>query len=90
MGVAAEEIPRALERVKTFDPHCHLRLDKPAADNLADILQYHHVWIELVSSGMGQYEVTSTGLPQELADPQIRSEERRGGKECRSRWAPSH
>jgi hypothetical protein len=71
VSAAEQEISRALEAVKTFDPHCHLRVWKPSADNLADILQYHHVWIELVSSGMGQQDVAQTGLPQELADPQI-------------------
>jgi len=71
MDRPAEEIRQALEQVRTFDPHCHLRLHKPTADNLADILQYHHVWIELVSSGMGQSEVTASGLPQELRDPQM-------------------
>lgn len=71
MNIAAAQIRNALEEVRTFDPHCHLRLRKPSADHLADILQYHHVWIELVSSGMGQCEVTLSGLPQELRDPQI-------------------
>jgi len=71
MDTSREQVRRALEEVRTFDPHCHLRLHKPSADNLAAILQYHHVWIELVSSGMGQDEVTASGLPQELSDPQI-------------------
>lgn len=71
MNVAGQEVRRAIEEVKTFDPHCHLRLDKPTADTLADILQYHHVWIELVSSGMELRAVTTAGLPQELAHPHI-------------------
>ena len=25
-----------------------------------------------------------------MTDPDVRSEERRGGKECRSRWSPYH
>ncbi len=61
----------ALQSVKVIDPHCHLRPEKPAADNLADIVLYHHVWVELVSSGMGQYEVTAAGLPHELARPEM-------------------
>jgi hypothetical protein len=71
MNTPAREICAALEQVRTFDPHCHLRVDKPSADNLADILQYHHVWIELVSSGMGLQEATRSGLPQELADTEL-------------------
>jgi predicted TIM-barrel fold metal-dependent hydrolase len=61
----------ALDQVKTIDPHCHLNMEKPSANNLADIILYHHVWIELVSSGMGQFEVTKSGLPHELQAPDI-------------------
>ncbi len=60
---------QALENVRVIDPHCHLRPARPSADSLADIVLYHHVWIELVSSGMGKYAVTQSGLPHELADP---------------------
>ena len=28
--------------------------------------------------------------PEQLADTMVRSEERRVGKECRSRWSPYH
>jgi hypothetical protein len=65
------KIGEALRTVKVIDPHVHLNAAKPAAANLADIVLYHHVWIELVSSGMGQMEVTKAGLPQELVDPQM-------------------
>ena len=61
-----KELDEALKKVRVIDPHCHLGMQKPSADNLADILLYHHLWIELISSGMGQYEVTTSGLPQEL------------------------
>ncbi|MGC9318073.1 MAG: hypothetical protein ACP5KN_08565 [Armatimonadota bacterium] len=73
---AAETIRRKLEDVRVVDPHCHVRPDRPSADNLADIVLYHHVWIELVSSGMGQYEVTKAGLPHEVADPEMDPAER--------------
>jgi hypothetical protein len=69
-------IGEALKTVKVIDPHVHLNAAQPAAANLADIVLYHHVWIELVSSGMGQKEVTRAGLPQELADPQMEPLER--------------
>jgi hypothetical protein len=64
-----KKIDQALGSVKVIDPHCHLSSGHPGARNLADIVLYHHVWIELVSAGMGQYEVTKAGLPHELADP---------------------
>lgn len=71
MSDAQRVLVKALQEVRTVDPHCHLRVHKPSADTLADILLYHHLWIELVSSGMGQQEVSRAGLPQELVDPQI-------------------
>lgn len=69
-------IRQALAEARTVDPHCHLRAEKPSADHLADIVLYHHVWTELVSSGMGRYETTKAGLPQEVRDPDMPSEER--------------
>ena len=69
MNGAREAIRDALDRVRTVDPHCHLRPDRPTADTLADIVLYHHVWIELVSAGMDVREVTTAGLPHETADP---------------------
>ncbi len=71
-----KKIGEALRTVKVIDPHCHLNAAKPAGANLADIVLYHHVWIELVSSGMGQTEVTKAGLPHELVDPQMEPLER--------------
>jgi hypothetical protein len=62
-------IRRALREVETIDPHSHLNPRHPAARSIADILLYHHVWIELVSSGMPEKEVTVPGLPQEMVDP---------------------
>ena len=35
-------------------------------------------------------EVADEGVAQLLIDEQLRSEERRVGKECRSRWSPYH
>ncbi|MSS72236.1 MAG: hypothetical protein EXS64_12210 [Candidatus Latescibacteria bacterium] len=76
MSDARDQIRKALDEVRVIDPHCHLRLAKPSADSLADIVLYHHVWIELVSSGMDQFEVSASDLPHELADPEIAPLER--------------
>ena len=76
MSAAREAIREALAEVRVVDPHCHLRPHKPTADNLADIVLYHHVWIELVSAGMDQFAVTRAGLPHELVEPQMEPLER--------------
>ena len=76
MNDVRRSVHQALAEVKTVDPHCHLRPEKPSADNLADILLYHHVWIELVSSGMPQRAVSRVGLPQEIAEPEVPALER--------------
>jgi len=76
MGQAREAIHEALEAVRVIDVHCHLRPQKPAADSLADVLLYHHVWVELISSGMPQRELGSSGLPQEIADLELPPVER--------------
>ena len=34
--------------------------------------------------------ISGNAVSQSLLDPQARSEERRVGKECRSRWSPYH
>jgi len=73
---ARRAIGAALRDVRVVDPHCHLDPRQPVARNLADLLLYHHVWIELVSAGMGQRETNATGMPHELVDPGIEPGER--------------
>lgn len=58
-----------LEATPVVDPHTHLTPEAPQAATLADIVLYHHVWIELVSAGMPATAATQAGLPHELADP---------------------
>ena len=65
-----------MKEVPVLDMHCHLSGERPAAKNLADIVLYHHVWIEMMSSGMDQYAVTKTGLCQEGSDPGMPVDER--------------
>jgi len=76
MTQAETTIRQALAAARTIDPHCHLRPSKPSADHLADIVLYHHVWTELVSSGMGRFEATEAGLPHEVRDPVMPPHER--------------
>ncbi|MBN1257030.1 MAG: hypothetical protein JXA52_04925 [Planctomycetes bacterium] len=55
-------IDKALQEVNTIDVHCHLNPAKPGADNIADILLYHHMRIELVSSTLGRTVGSSRDL----------------------------
>jgi hypothetical protein len=59
----------AIEACPVIDPHSHIRAWRPQADNVADIVLYHHVWIELVSAGMPPDATSRAGLPHEVADP---------------------
>ncbi len=69
MPTFAEELNTTLDSVPIIDPHCHLSPARPAAADLADIVLYHHVWIELISAGLAPEMVSASGLPHELADP---------------------
>jgi hypothetical protein len=66
-----QHLREALEEIPTIDPHCHLDPRHPAAATLADLMLYHHVWIELVSAGMDPGLVTRAGLPHELRSPEM-------------------
>ncbi|NPV47494.1 MAG: hypothetical protein HPY69_11075 [Armatimonadetes bacterium] len=66
----------AIEASPVYDPHSHLRAERPQADHLADIVLYHHVWIELVSAGMPPDATSRAGLPHEVADPGMEPLER--------------
>src|SRR5574340_482668 len=65
----AQALQAELDSAPVVDPHTHLRASRPEADNLADLVLYHHVWVELVSAGMPITATTKAGLPHELADP---------------------
>jgi len=67
----AQALQAELDATPVIDPHTHLRASKPEASNLADLVLYHHVWIELVSSGLPATATTEAGLPHELANPGI-------------------
>jgi len=41
-------------------------------------------------SGEGEYRIDTRELDNETLEQMNRSEERRVGKECRSRWSPYH
>ena len=67
---------QAIVDAPVIDPHTHLRAGRPGADSLADLVLYHHVWVELVSSGMPATATSQAGLPHELTDPNMAPLER--------------
>ena len=48
--------------------------------------------IEMMTTGAPRYDLARFGMEVFRASPRqaVRSEERRVGKECRSRWSPYH
>jgi len=59
-----------------------------AADNNVDALPT--VLLEALASGLPAVSTAVSGVPEIISDGVERSEERRVGKECRSRWSPYH
>ena len=58
---------------------CHLILGRKALTNLDSILKSKDITLP-----------TKVHLVKAMVFPVVRSEERRVGKECRSRWSPYH
>ena len=63
----------------TTNPTLILRSGRSLTDVAEDLITYYP-----------QFESISTEVVADTADEMIRSEERRVGKECRSRWSPYH
>ena len=61
-----------------------LNIPKDRADAVLSFIAFSSVWIECTPVNFSQYEIIDAG------DIPLRSEERRVGKECRSRWSPYH
>lgn len=64
-----QTLRETISQAPAIDPHSHLRPDRPQAQTLADLVLYHHVWIELVSAGMPAEATSAAGLPHEVTDP---------------------
>lgn len=69
MSAFEHALRRHIDETPVVDPHSHIRADHPQARTLADLVLYHHVWIELVSAGMPLTATSRAGLPHEVADP---------------------
>ena len=78
--------------VKNYREFVELITVRPGkVSTLEDYLQIMHTWTEKIQSSplaieRSIYEV----IGKEYRGSQVRSEERRVGKECRSRWSPYH
>ena len=61
---------------------------------LTDVARLHFPWLLVASNGFGRLEVNYNAIVarvyQAFRQKPTRSEERRVGKECRSRWSPYH
>ena len=66
----------ALDAIPVIDVHSHMRVGKPQADHLADILLYHHLGSELISAGLPADTIWRDELPHELVDPGIPPKDR--------------
>jgi glucuronate isomerase len=62
----AQRIERLIDETPIVDPHTHIRLDAPAAPDLAALMGYH--WV--------QTELKAVGLPDSDADPALPTDER--------------
>ena len=59
----------AIDAIPVIDVHTHLRIDRPHAGHLADVVLYHHLGSELISAGLPADTIWRDELPHELADP---------------------
>ena len=72
------------------------RADVAVPQPLLNLLQAHAIGIEQTGAAMAQIVKADTlhlvcdQKIREMLAQEIRSEERRVGKECRSRWSPYH
>src|SRR5256886_17232119 len=91
-----EEAGLCFAVVESIAVHEDIKLGRPGRDRLID-----HYSASIASMGelgipvlwyhfMPVFDWTRTDLAMRLPDGSTRSEERRVGKECRSRWSPYH
>ena len=90
--------PRAVERATIrFAPLRGLRIRESAGSSACGLRIEIGFGKRTTSSGRGRGRVDRPGVPgghpvisRPAKTGQLRSEERRVGKECRSRWSPYH
>ena len=85
MGTMIHAAPLSIETDYLGRENCPEILNVTRPDVIQDIhRQYLEAGADIVETN------TFGGAPVALADNRLRSEERRVGKECRSRWSPYH
>ena len=67
--------------IEVFERSCKTFADRPAFSNMGITLTY---------AELERHSAAFAGYLQQHTDLKPRSEERRVGKECRSRWSPYH
>ena len=80
----------SLERIKIFSGNANPDLSSEIIANLN--IQQSKAFVGQFSDGESQVEILDNvrGCDVFVIQPTCRSEERRVGKECRSRWSPYH
>src|SRR5436309_2799286 len=91
LGLGAQELPfRHFTPNDQVNPLSSASVQKVTQDHLG------YIWFAFYSSGLTRYDghaMEEYGIEDGLRDltlREVRSEERRVGKECRSRWSPDH
>src|SRR3712207_813303 len=94
-GIQADGL-QALRRALLKVPEVELAVVAPDGNRSAmarSITTRRPLWVEEVDFGDGTVGYATDGTPVDcvrFAKLGLRSEERRVGKECRSRWSPYH
>jgi len=71
-----KKIEEKIWEIPVIDIHTHLNVNHPSAKDLTDIIFYHHIGSELISSGMPPENIWKNELPQEAIPPEIPPKER--------------
>src|SRR5256885_2969215 len=94
--VLGEELPQPFARLAYADAIARYGVDKPdlrvplELTELTDLMKSVDFKVFRQAADLTGGRVAALRVPAELTRKEIRSEERRVGKECRSRWSPYH
>ena len=91
-GATLKDVMRVAEQIGFANRPLRLELDELVQLRTPSILHWdlnHFVVLERIEGGSAVIHDPAIGV-RKMTMPELRSEERRVGKECRSRWSPYH